>query len=257
MVSSDQLGLDEKVEDVRTQADMGASTLLLSQTAVSSRGFPSTILRTRRTTAKRTPNAYKRGDEEDLNRSPNTKTTATTLSSVAPSEAEDDDVCNESEDEMIVTRQDVDVLEFTKTPKSSYGGVPGAGGRPPYDSRASSGAASSYFHLPQAQHTPGGSLPGRTPLTRPFLSISSALEFGMTPLRAFPQAERSLDPDQPGSTSGGGQAHPPISVKEDENETPANTSEDDSQIRTRRAVEHLGARPGQDDQMGLAHGHQR
>ncbi|KAL9936953.1 hypothetical protein V8E36_004188 [Tilletia maclaganii] len=105
MVSSDQLGLDEKVEDVRTQADMGASTLLLSQTAVSSRGFPSTILRTRRTTAKRTPNAYKRGDEEDLNRSPNTKTTATTLSSVAPSEAEDDDVCNESEDEKVPTVQ--------------------------------------------------------------------------------------------------------------------------------------------------------
>ncbi|KAL9936855.1 hypothetical protein V8E36_004090 [Tilletia maclaganii] len=190
----------------------------------------------------RTPNAYKSGDDEDLNRSPNTTTTATTQSSVVPSEDEDDDESDESEDEMIVTRQDVDVLEFTKTPKSSHGGVPGAGARPAYDERASSRAASSYFPFPQAQQTPAGTLPGRTPLTRPFHSISSALEFGMTPLRAFPQAERSLDPDQPASTSAGSQAHPPISENEEENETRANTSKDDSQIRKHGALWSTSAR---------------
>ncbi|KAE8271983.1 hypothetical protein A4X09_0g341 [Tilletia walkeri] len=100
------------------------------------------------------------------------------------------DDSDESETEMIVTRQDADVLEFCKTPRPMPTGE-GPGGRPGLSSRQSSAGASSYFHMHRPASPPSGSGPdsSATAKKRTHPAMGSAFDYGMTPL--LPQQSAS------------------------------------------------------------------
>ncbi|KAK0526798.1 hypothetical protein OC834_004673 [Tilletia horrida] len=179
-------------------------------------------------------------DEESANRHVSNDGSPTSASaSASASISSDEDESDESDEEMIVTRQDADVLEFAKTPRATHPpSAPSArksgsgSGRPAYATRQSSAGASASSYFGPAAVAAGeaagssGSGSGSGSSGRPASArITPAAMFGMTPLH-----HGTSSAGGPGAEAGGviaadatpGTVLPPApSAEEDEEEAAA------------------------------------